>query len=256
MRVVVIGGTGLIGSKVTLALRRLGHTVIAASPSMGIDTITGQGLEEAMSGAEVVLDLSNPKDRSSALSFFEVSVRNIISAARSAGIRHYVVLSIVGIDRAPGQLYFLAKQAQEKLLVASDIPFTIARSTQFFEFVETIVEAGADKGVIRIPQGQFQPVAAGDVAAILCYIVLGNADGHIIEIAGPERGKFALIVSRFLAGIGDRRKVVEDNAARYFGGRITDESLVPKGQHIVGHIDLEQWLHCRKRLIPGEGGAS
>jgi uncharacterized protein YbjT (DUF2867 family) len=189
MKIVVIGGTGLIGSKTVAILRKSGHEVVAASRKGGINTVTGEGLKEAMAGAEAVIDLSNvpSEDREAVLDFFESSGRNLIAAEAAAGIRHHITLSIVGADRIPGQLYYRAKVAQEKLIEASGIPFTIIRSTQFLEFLGPIADASTDGGVVRLAPGLLQPIAVDDVAVIVAEIALANPENGIVEIAGPER---------------------------------------------------------------------
>jgi uncharacterized protein YbjT (DUF2867 family) len=244
MTIVVIGGTGLIGSKAVAMLRQGGHELIAASPTRGVNTVTGEGLEQAMAGAQVVIDLSNPPayDRKAVLGFFEASGRNLLAAAVAAGVRHHVMLSIVGIDRVPGQDYFRAKVAQEKLIEASGIPYTIIRSTQFLEFLSVIADASTDGSVVRLAPGLLQPVAADDVAAFVAEVALATPSNGIAEIAGPERAPFHDIVARYLEAIGDPRTVVRDPDARYFGGRLEEKSLVPLGDARLGKLNLEGWL--------------
>jgi uncharacterized protein YbjT (DUF2867 family) len=244
MKIVVIGGTGLIGSKTVALLREGGHEVVAASPRRGINTVTGQGLEQAVAGAQVVIDLSNPRSRDAqaVLDFFETSGRNILSAEAAAGVQHHIALSIVGTDRVPGQDYYRAKVAQEKLIEASGIPYTIIRSTQFLEFLGGIADASTDGGVVRLPPGLLQPVAADEVAAFVAEVALGQPRNGIIEIAGPERAPFHELVARYLTALGDRRRVVTDPDARYFGGRLAETSLVPVGEARLGRLNLEEWL--------------
>jgi len=220
MKIVVIGGTGLIGSKVVEKLKQKGHEVIAAAPNMGVNTITGEGLKEAMAGAQVVIDLENSPsfEDKAVLEFFETSGRNLFAAETAAGVRHHVALSIVGIDRSDNG-YFRAKVAQEKLIKTSGIPYTIVRSTQFLEFLGGIASASADGNMVRISPGLFQPIAADDVAAIVADVALAAPRNGIVEIAGPERGPFNEIVARYLKAVGDPRKVVSDPEAQYFGGR-------------------------------------
>ncbi|MEH2512570.1 uncharacterized protein YbjT (DUF2867 family) [Nitrobacteraceae bacterium AZCC 1564] len=248
MKIVVIGGTGLIGSKAVAILRRGGHEVVAASRKGGVNTVTGEGLEEAMAGAQAVIDLSDASssDAKAVLAFFETSGRNLLAAEVAAGVRHHVVLSIVGTDRVPGQGYYRAKVAQEKLIEASGIPYTIIRSTQFFEFLGSIADANTDGMVVRLPSGLLQPVAADDVAAIVTEVALADPRNGIIEIAGPERAPFDEIVARYLKAIGDAREVVKDSEARYFGGRLEAKSLVPWGEARLGFIYFEEWLRSRK----------
>src|SRR6202045_4247189 len=221
MKIVVIGGTGLIGSKAAALLRAGGHEVVGASPKSGINTITGEGLKEAMAGAQVVIDLANSPsfEDKAVLEFFETSGRNLLAAEAAAGIRHHVALSIVGTDRTPDNGYFRAKVAQEKLIEASATPYTIIRSTQFLEFLGGIAASGTDGNTVRISPGLFQPIAADDVAAIVADVALAAPRNGIIEIAGPERAPFNEIVARYLKAVGDPRTVVSDPEARYFGGR-------------------------------------
>ncbi len=244
MKIVVIGGTGLIGSKTVAILRQRGHEAIAASPKNGINTITGEGLTEAMSGAEVVIDLTNSpsfEDRA-VLEFFEASGRNLLPAEAAAGVRHHVALSIVGVDRTPDNGYFRAKVVQERLIEASGVPYTIIRATQFLEFLGGIAASCADGNIVRLSPGLFQPIAADDVASVVAEVALAAPRNGIVEIAGPERAPFNEIVARYLKAIGDPRKVVSDPEARYFGGRVEELSLVPLGQARLGRIGLDEWL--------------
>jgi uncharacterized protein YbjT (DUF2867 family) len=244
MKIVVIGGTGLIGSKTVPILRRGGHEVVAASPSSGVNTITGEGVKEAMAGAQVVIDLANSpsfEDRT-VLEFFETSGRNLLPAEAAAGVRHHVALSIVGTDRSPDNGYFRAKVAQEKAIERSGIPYTIIRSTQFLEFLGGIAASGADGNVVRIAPGLFQPIAAEDVAVIVADVALAAPRNGIVEIAGPEQAPFNEIVARYLKAVRDPREVVRDPEARYFGGRVAERSLVPLGEARLGRIGLDDWL--------------
>ena len=243
MRIVVIGGTGLIGSKSVAILRQGGHEVVAASPNTGVNTITGEGLKQAMAGTQVAIDLANSpsfEDRA-ALEFFETSGRNLLAAEAAAGVRHHVALSIVGIDRSDNG-YFRAKVAQEKLIEASGIPYTIIRSTQFLEFLRGIAASAADGSTVRISPGLFQPIAADDVAAIVADVALAKPANGIVEIAGPERAPFNEIVARYLKAVGDPREVVGDPEARYFGGLVEERSLVPLGEARLGPTRFEDWL--------------
>jgi uncharacterized protein YbjT (DUF2867 family) len=247
MKIVVIGGTGLIGSKVVERLKQKGHETIAAAPNTGVNTITGEGLKEAMAGAQVVTDLANSpsfEDRA-VLQFFETSERNLLPAEAAAGVRHHVALSIVGIDRSDNG-YFRAKVGQENLIKASGIPYTIIRSTQFLEFLGAIADSSADGNIVRISPGLFQPIAADDVAAIVADAALAAPINGIIEIAGPERAPFNEFVARYLKAVGDPRKVVRDPTARYCGGRVEERSLVPLGQARLGRITFDEWVR-RKR---------
>jgi len=244
MKIVVIGGTGLIGSKTVAILRQRGHEVVAASPNTGVNTITGEGLKEAMDGTQVVIDLANSpsfEDRA-VLEFFQTSGRNLLAAETAAGVRHHVALSIVGTDRTPDNGYFRAKVAQEKLIEASGIPYTIIRSTQFLEFLGAIATSSANGNTVRLSPGLFQPIAAEDVAAVVADVALAAPRGGIVEIAGPERAPFSDIVARYLKAVGDPREVVSDPEARYFGGRVEERSLVPLGEARLGRIGLDEWL--------------
>src|SRR5437763_16890244 len=221
MKILVIGGTGRIGSKAVAILRQGGHEVVAASPNNCVNTITGEGVKEAVAGAQVVIDLANSPsfEDKAVLEFFETSGRNLLVAEAAAGVRHHVALSIVGTDRSPDNGYFRAKVAQEKLIEASGIPYTIIRSTQFMEFLRGIADSGAEGNVVRISPGLFQPIAADDVAAIVADVALAAPRDGLVKIAGPERAPFNEIVARYLQAVGDPREVVGDAEARYWGGR-------------------------------------
>jgi uncharacterized protein YbjT (DUF2867 family) len=243
MKIVVIGGTGLIGSKTVANLRKAGHEVVAASPNSGVNTITGEGVKEVVAGAQVVIDLANSPsfEDEAVLKFFETSGRNLLAAEAAAGVRHHVALSIVGIDRSDNG-YFRAKVAQEKLIKASGIPYTIIRSTQFLEFLRGIADSGAEGNKVRISPGLFQPIAADDVAAVVADVAVAAPRGGIVEIAGPERAPFDEVVARYLKAMGDPRQVVRDPAALYFGGRVEERSLVPLGEARLGRIGFDEWL--------------
>ena len=236
MKIVVIGGTGLIGSKTVAILRQGGHEVVAASPKSAINTITGEG--------HVVVDLANSPsfEDKAVLEFFETSGRNLLAAEATAGVRHHVALSIVGTDRSDNG-YFRAKVAQEKLIEASGIPYTIIRSTQFMEFLRGIAAESTDGNTVRLSPGLFQPIAADDVAAIVAEVALAAPRSGIVEIAGPERAPFNEIVARYLKAVGDPREVVSDPEARYFGSRVEERSLVPLGEARLGHIGFDEWFH-------------
>ena len=243
MKIVVIGGTGLIGSKVVEKLKQKGHEAIAAAPNTGVNTITGEGLKEAMVGAQVVVDLANSAsfEDKAVLEFFQTAGRNILAAETAAGVRHHIALSIVGTDRSDNG-YFRAKVAQEKLIETSGIPYTIIRSTQFLEFLRAIADSSADGNTVRISPGLFQPIAAEDVAAAVADVALASPRNGIVEIAGPERAPFNEIVARYLKAVGDPRVVVRDPEARYYGGRVEERSLVPLGEARLGRIGLDEWL--------------
>jgi uncharacterized protein YbjT (DUF2867 family) len=247
MKIVIIGGTGLIGSKTVASLRQGGHEVLAASPKSGVNTITGEGVNEAVAGAQVVIDLANSPsfEDKAVLEFFETSGRNLRAAEAAASVRHHVALSIVGTDRTDNG-YFRAKVAQEKLIGASSIPYTIIRSTQFMEFLGGIADSSADGSMVRLPPVLFQPIAADDVAASVAEVALAPPRNGIVEIAGPERAPVDEIVARYLKAVGDPREVVRDPEAGYWGGRVEERSLVPVGDARLGRIGLDEWLRRSK----------
>ena len=243
MKIVVIGGTGRIGSKTVAILRRDSHEVVATAPQNGINTITGAGLEEAMTGTQIVIDVANSPsvEDKAALEFFETSGRNLVSAETAAGVRHHITLSIVGCDRMPDNGYFRAKVAQENVIKASGLPYTIIRSTQFLDGLGGLA-ANTDGNTVRIAPGLFQPIATDDVAAIIADVALAAPRNGIVEIAGPERAPFDEFIGRYLKAVGDPRKVVSDPEARYFGGRVKEQSLVPLGEARLGRIGFDEWL--------------
>ncbi|MEO6381478.1 MAG: SDR family oxidoreductase [Nitrobacter sp.] len=244
MKIVVIGGTGLIGSKTVAILRQGGHEVVAASPRNGINAITGEGLKEAMAGAQVVIDLANSPsfEDEAVLKFFETSGRNLLAAETAAGVRHHVALSVVGTDRTPGNSYFRAKIAQEKLIEASGIPYTIVPATQFMEFLDAIAASSTNGNLVSLSPGLFQPISSDDVAAIVADVALAAPRNGIVDIAGPEQAPFNELIARYLKAVGDPRKVVRDPEARYFGGRVDEFSLVPLGEARLGQINLDEWV--------------
>src|SRR6202008_703499 len=248
MKIVVIGGTGLIGSKTVAILRPGGHEVVAASPKSGVNSITGEGLKEALAGTQVVIDLANSPsfEEKAVLEFFETSGRNLLAAEAAAGVRHHVAVSIVGTDRTPDNGYFRAKVAQERLIEKSGIPYTIIRSTQFLEFLGGIAASTTEGNTVRVSPGLFQPIAADDVAIFTADVALAAPRNGIVEIGGPERAPFNEIVARYLAALGDPRTVVRDPEARYFGGRVEEKSLVPLGEARLGRIGLDEWLRRSK----------
>ncbi|HWT36259.1 MAG TPA: SDR family oxidoreductase [Paraburkholderia sp.] len=244
MKIVIIGGSGLIGSKTAAILRQAGHDVASASPRSGVNTMTGEGLKEGLAGADVVIDLSNSPsfEDKAVLEFFETSARNIRAAEAEAGVRHHVALSIVGTDRTPENGYFRAKVAQEKLIEASGVPYTIVRSTQFYEFLGGIADSSVSDNAVRVSPGLFQPIAADDVARFVADAALAAPRNGIVDIAGPERAPFNEIIARYLKAVGDPREVVRDPEARYFGGLVDEKSLVPLGDALIGSIGLDEWL--------------
>ena len=246
MKIVIIGGTGLIGTKVVNNLRARGHDVVAASPSSGVNTITGEGLTQALKGAQVVVDLANAPqwDDKAVLEFFETSGRNLLAAEATAGVKHHVALSIVGADRSPDSGYLRAKVAQENLIKASKVPFTIVRSTQFFEFVKGIAQSATEGQTARLSPGMMQPIAADDVAAAVTDVTLAEPVNGTVTIAGPEPIRMDEFVRRFLNATGDGRKVITDAHARYFGAELNDQSLVPGSgdKPRLGPTRFDEWL--------------
>ena len=244
MKIVVIGGTGLIGSKLVKLLRERGQEVLAASPDSGVNTLTGEGLPEALAGAQVVVDVSNSPDFSDAavMRFFETSTRNLLSAEATAGVRHHVALSIVGADRLPQSGYLRAKVAQENLIKASGIPFSILRSTQFFEFMGRIAQEATKDNVVTLPVAYVQPIMTDDVVAELAEVVLGAPVNGRVEVAGPEKFRLDDLVRRVLKVKKDARQVTGDAHARYFGTEIGDDSLVPLATPRVGKTTFETWF--------------
>jgi uncharacterized protein YbjT (DUF2867 family) len=244
MKVVVIGGSGLIGTKVVNGLRQKGHEVVAASPNSGVNTITGDGLAEALAGAQVVVDLANSpsfEDRA-VLEFFQTSGRNLLAAEAAAGVKHHVALSVVGSDRLPDSGYLRAKMAQEDLIKTSKVPYTIVRSTQFFEFVNAIAQSGSVGQTVRLSPALLQPIGSDDVAAAVVDVALGAPVNGMIEIAGPERIPLNELARRYLRATKDPRQVVADTHARYFGAEINDQSLTPGDNPRLGSIRFEDWL--------------
>ena len=244
MKIVVIGGTGLIGSKLVTKLRAQGHDVVGASPDSGVNTLTGEGLAGVLSGASVVVDVSNSPsfEDAAVLKFFETSTRNLLTYEAAAHVGHHVALSIVGIERLPASGYFRAKVAQEKLIKASSIPYSIVHSTQFFEFIKSIADAATSGNAVRIPPVSFQPIAADDVAKALAKVATGDPVNGIIEIAGPERFRFDEFIRRGLSARHDPREVLADPHGRYFGAELTENSLVPEDQSRLAGTRFEEWL--------------
>ena len=250
MKIVIVGGTGLIGAKAGALLRKAGHEVVAASPSRGIDAVTGAGLAPAVAGAGLVIGVSSAPsfEPEAVLEFFATVTRNLLAAEAGAGVGHHVALSVVGVDRMPDHGYFRAKLAQERLIAAGGIPFTIVRATQFMEFIDAILAANADGDAVRLSPALFQPIAADDVAALLVELALAAPRNASIDIAGPERAPLTEIAARYLGALGDPRRVVADPRAGYFGGRLEERSLVPLGEGPLGGTTLDAWL---RRAKPG-----
>lgn len=244
MKIVVIGGSGLIGSKLVNNLRKLGHEVIAASPRSGVNTLTGEGLAEALAGARTVVDVTNSPswEDAAVMEFFETSTRNQLSAEAKASVRHHVALSVVGTERLQESGFFRAKLVQENLIAASEIPYTIIRATQFFEFIGAIAQAGTDGQVVRLPSALMQPMSADDVAAALVDYTAGPPLNRIVEIAGPEAFGIDEVVRRFLAATGDGRRVISDPRAPYYGVKVSERSLTPDNAARLGPTHFDDWL--------------
>lgn len=244
MKIVVIGGSGLIGSNLVGRLRQRGCEVTAASPNTGVDTVTGSGLAAALAGAEVVVDVANSPsfEDKAVLAFFETAGRNLLAAEAEAGVRHHVALSVVGAERLPESGYLRAKLAQEALIRAAKIPYTILRATQFFEFVGAIVAAAAEGDAVRLSPATLQPIAADDVAALLAELVVGPPLNGMLEVAGPERIPLDKLGLKYLAAQGDDRRVVADIHARYFGAELDDRSLTPGENPRLGPTRFADWL--------------
>jgi uncharacterized protein YbjT (DUF2867 family) len=245
MKIVVIGGSGLIGKKLVSRLQELGHEAIAASPSSGVNAVTGEGLAEALVSAQVVVDVTNSPsfEDAAVLEFFEKSTRNLLAAEADAGVAHHIAVSIVGADRIPDSGYMRAKVAQEKLIQSAGIAYTIVRATQFFEFIGTIIaQFPTDGQTVHLPPAFIQPILAEDVADALVDITLGAPVNGIIDLAGPDRFRFEEIIRQFLSATHDSRQVVVDSHARYFGAALNDQ-LVPQGNSLIGSTHFSDWLN-------------
>lgn len=244
MKIVVIGGSGLIGSKLVSLLRARGHDVNAASPASGVDTITGEGLEEALRQAQVVVDVANSPsfEDEAVLEFFQTSGRNLLAAEAAAGVGHHVVLSVVGTDGLSESGYFRGKIAQEKLIRESGMPYTIVHSTQFFEFLGGITQSATEGQTVRLSPAFVQPIASDDVAAAMVDFTLGEPVNGVVEVAGPERVRLADLVERYLSRRGDSRSVVPDPQARYFGALLRDDTLMPTGSPRIGKLGFDAWF--------------
>jgi len=244
MKIIVIGGSGFIGSKLADVLRKQGHEVVSASPSSGINTITGEGLSEAMKAANVVVDVSNSPslEDTAALKFFETSTRNILQAAQAAGVQHHVALSIVGADRIPELGYYRAKVVQEKLIKSATVPYTIVRATQFFEFAAKLIDDNTQGDTVRVSSILMQPVAADDVVSALARTALGGPSNGTIEVAGPQRFRLDELARQILQVKHQVRKIVADTHKIYFGAEINDESLTAGDNSQIGSTRFEDWL--------------
>lgn len=249
MKIVVIGGSGLIGMKLVNTLRDRGHEAVAASPASGVNTLTGVGLSDAVAGTAVVVDVANSPsfEDTAVLHFFETATRNLLRAAADAGVGHHVALSIVGADRLPGSGYMRAKVVQEALIRSATVPYTIVRATQFFEFLGGIAGASTDGNTVRLPPVRMQPIAADDVAAALADVAVGRPVNGIVEMAGPEALPMEELVRRFLRASADARPVIADTRARYFGAALNDSSLLPGKNPRLGSTHFERWLSQLKR---------
>lgn len=245
MKIVIIGGTGLIGKKLANLLRQQGHDVLSASPSSGVNTLTGEGLAEALKGAQVVIDTSNSPsfEEKAVLNFFETSASNIAKQEIAAGVQHHVALSVVGADRMASAGYMRAKVAQEAIIKASGVPYTIVRATQFYEFLQGIADVSQQDGAVRLPPALMQPMAADDVAAAVRDVATGKPANDIVEVAGPEKLPMVEIVKRVLSAKHDPRPVVSDPGARYFGYLLDDHTLNPSGPNPrIAPTRFEDWL--------------
>jgi uncharacterized protein YbjT (DUF2867 family) len=244
MKIVVIGGSGLIGSKLVPKLRELGHEAVAASPNSGVNSVTGEGLADAIKGASVVVDVSNAPawEDAAVLNFFETSTRNLLTQEAAAGVKHHVALSVVGSDRMLESGYFRAKIAQENLIKASSIPYSIVRATQFFEFVKGISDFSTAGNKVRLPSALIQPMAADDVAGAIARVAIGSPVNSTVEIGGPEIFPLDGLVRRALAAWNDPREVVADPQAGYFGVPVSERTLVPDDDAQLGDTRLETWL--------------
>jgi len=245
MKLVIIGGTGLIGSKLVSKLKDLGHEAVAAAPNTGVNTLTGQGLADALQGASVVVDVSNSPsfEERAVMEFFTSSTRNVLKYAAAAGVKHYVALSVVGTERIPDSPYLRAKNAQEALIKGGGIPYSIVHATQFFEFVNRIADDATDGTTVRVPAALIQPIAAEDVAKAVCNVAVSGPLNGTVEVAGPQRFRFEELIRQGLGARNDRRKIVVDPHARYYGAELSERALVPAGDARLGEIRFEEWLN-------------
>lgn len=252
MKIVVIGGTGLIGSKVVSKVRERGYDVIAASPNSGVNTLTGEGLAEVLEGASVVVDVSNSPSFEDApvMEFFKTSTSNLLSYETAAGVGHHVALSIVGCDRLPDSGYMRAKVAQEKLIRESSLSYSIVRATQFFEFVNRIADSATESNTVRLPPVRFQPMAADDVASAVSTVAMGSPLNGILDVGGPEQFRFDELIRLGISARNDPREVIADPHARYFGTELSEYSLVPGNDALLGEIHFEDWLSQSASQMP------
>ena len=244
MRVLVVGGTGLVGSRVVARLEAAGHSAVPASPKTGVDTITGEGLAAAVDSADVVVDVSNSSsfEERAVLHFFKTSTRHLLEAEEAAGVGHHVALSVVGTDRLAESPYFRAKIAQETLIAEASVPYSIVRATQFFEFLRGIATAASDGDVVRLPQARIQPIAVDEVAASVANIAVADPVNGIIEIAGPQAYRMDDLISRLLGASEDTSEVITDPMARYFGARLHDDTLLPGPDARIAETRFEDWI--------------
>jgi uncharacterized protein YbjT (DUF2867 family) len=252
MKIVVIGGSGLIGSKVVTKLGEQGYQTVAASPASGVNTLTGEGLAEVLEGASVVVDVSNSPsfEDAAVMEFFKTSTRNLLTYEAAAGVGHHVALSIVGTDRLPDSGYLRAKSVQEMLIKESSIPYSIVRATQFFEFLKSIADSATEGNTVRLPSVRFQPLAADDVASVVAKVAIGSPLNGIVELAGPEQFRFDEFIRRGLSARKDPREVIADPHARYFGTELSERSLVPGDDAQLGKTRFEDWLSRSAQQIP------
>lgn len=252
MKIVVIGGTGLIGSKLVDVLREHGQDVVAASPNSGVNSITGEGLADALKGASVVVDVTNSPswEDAAVMNFFETSTRNLLEHGKAAGVKHHIALSVVGTDRLLDSGFFRAKMAQEKLIEASSMPYTIVRATQFFEFIKKIADYSTEGNTVRMPPVLFQPMAAEDVAVALGKTAMGTPVKGMVEIGGPDQFHLDEVVRRDLAALKDPREVITDPHAHYYGIAVSERALIPGKDAQLGKTHFEDWLRQAVKQVP------
>jgi uncharacterized protein YbjT (DUF2867 family) len=256
MKLVIVGGTGLIGSKLVTRLREHGHEAVPASPDTGVNTLTGEGLAEALQGASVVVDVSNSPsfEDAAVMQFFTASTRNLLKYAEAAGVGHYVALSVVGTERIPDSGYLRAKNAQETLIKGAGIPYSIVHATQFFEFIKRIADEATDGTTVRLPHVLIQPMAADDVAKAVGMVAVGVPVNGMVEVGGPQQFRFDELIRQGLAARNDPRAVVGDPHARYFGAELGERSLIPADGARLGDIRLEDWLNQSKQVAAAATG--